>query len=274
MIFEAADGTMAAGHVYVHYVRGKLRAATLRLGSIFASEDEIDDSLVHRPRADAAPAGRRPRPRVRRRGERRQRRRGRRTARAPAAMDALDALGHSAGSHALRGGHDACVARLCAAGAACMLSDFERRAPNAAGPFAGETNYLQQRLRYEGGATAAAAERLVDENDRPVMMRWELALMEAHAAAMQPAGRSVLNVGFGLVWSTAACSRGGRRRTISSSATRTCSPRCCRRLGVEPGVRILQGAGRTCFRRRDLRRDLLGTFGSRSTSSSSSWRCC
>ena len=249
MIFEAADGTTAAGHAYVRdYVRGKLASGATPSAVLDAfcmpPEDEIDeDSLVRtvlasvqrrqdfdlgRELVAAASAGHAAEVDA--------------LLTAGAPWDALDASGHSAGAHALRGGHDACVARLCAAGAACMLADFERRAPNAAGPFAGATNYQQQRLRYEGGATAAAAERLVDENDRPVMMRWELALMEAHAAAMQPAGRSVLNVGFGL----GLIDRCLQSRRPKAHHIVECHPDVLAAMQQEgwaskPGVRILQG---------------------------------
>ena len=51
--------------------------------------------------------------------------------------------------------------------------------------------YVKAPLRYE-------KDRLVEEDGSPVMMQWEKSIMDETARALEPRGRRVLNIGFGM----------------------------------------------------------------------------
>ena len=81
---------------------------------------------------------------------------------AGAPWDAVDDAGHSAGAHALRGGHAALLDALLDEGSACVLREVDRA---ETGSTVGESafkgshaDFLTQRLRFE-------ADRLMDEQD-------------------------------------------------------------------------------------------------------------
>ena len=101
-------------------------------------------------------------------------------------------------------------------------------------------DFLKQRLRFEDDEG-----RLMDEQDRPVMMSWERPLMEAHAAALCPDDgrpRRVLNIGFGLGLIDGAL----QRRKRAAHAIVEAHPDVLARMaadgwGATPGVTVLAG---------------------------------
>eukprot|EP00966_Prymnesium_polylepis_P130910 3027765-Prymnesium_polylepis.1 len=158
---------------------------------------------------------------------------------AGAPWDSLDEHGHSAGSYALRGGDQALLQALTAAGSACILGEAREAAArkaddgstanapdHAASAFEGEhAAFLLDRLRYERGgqeSSLGGSDRLMDSKARPVMMEWEAPLMRAHAASLIPRlGKgAVLNIGFGmgLVDSALQARRPARHHIVEAHA--------------------------------------------------------
>ena len=163
---------------------------------------------------------------------------------AGAPWDAIDEGGHSAGAYALRDGHEALLEALLDAGSRSVVREADRAASGGGGAsaeFGGtHADFLKQRLRFEDDEG-----RLMDEQDRPVMMSWERPLMEAHAAALCPDDgrpRRVLNIGFGLGLIDGAL----QRRKPAAHAIVEAHPDVLARMaadgwGATPGVTVLAG---------------------------------
>ncbi|BDA44371.1 Protein arginine N-methyltransferase 2 [Coccomyxa sp. Obi] len=151
--------------------------------------------------------------------------------------NAIDKEGYCAGDLAMLAGHQSTVDILLEAGvrAEMVLGALERKL----GRDSSERShgYLQQRLQYD-----AASERLMDPDDKAVMMAWEGPLMEAHAHAVAASGGDVLNVGFGLGLVDEAIQRRSPRSHIIVEAHPDVHARMLQ-LGWDqrPGVRILFG---------------------------------
>jgi protein arginine N-methyltransferase 2 len=98
-----------------------------------------------------------------------------------------------------------------------------------------EKPYLQQRVEYSEG-------KLLDEENKGVMMAWENPLMAAHAKAICATGGHVLNVGFGMgLVDSAIQSHHPASHTIIEA-----HPEVHKRMletgwGEKPNVRILFG---------------------------------
>ncbi|KAK9915910.1 hypothetical protein WJX75_005882 [Coccomyxa subellipsoidea] len=151
--------------------------------------------------------------------------------------NALDKDGNCAGDLAMLAGHQSTANLLLEAGvrAEMVLGALERKlGKETAGP---SHDYLQQRLQYD-----ADSERLMDADDRAVMMAWEGPLMEAHAHAVAASGGDILNVGFGLGLVDEAIQR---RRPRSHTIVEVHPDVHARMLQLgwhqRPGVRILFG---------------------------------
>jgi len=99
----------------------------------------------------------------------------------------------------------------------------------------GEKPYLQQRVEYSEG-------KLLDEENKGVMMAWENPLMAAHAKAICASEGHVLNVGFGMgLVDTAIQGHHPASHTIIEA-----HPEVYKRMletgwGEKPNVRILFG---------------------------------
>jgi len=102
--------------------------------------------------------------------------------------NALHPSGLSAGDFAMEAGHQDAFDILLNAGmrAELVLGKITR-------PQNSNTEYLEHRVLY-------SEDKLLDEEDKGVMMAWEKPLMEAHARAVCSGGESghILNVGFGM----------------------------------------------------------------------------
>lgn len=98
-----------------------------------------------------------------------------------------------------------------------------------------EKPYLQQRVEYSEG-------KLLDEENKGVMMAWENPLMAAHAKAICANGGHALNVGFGMgLVDTAIQGHNPASHTIIEA-----HPEVYKRMletgwGEKPNVRILFG---------------------------------
>ncbi|KAH9297682.1 hypothetical protein KI387_029364 [Taxus chinensis] len=109
---------------------------------------------------------------------------------AGAPWNALHPSGSSAGDFAMEAAHQDAFDLLLNAGVQTELVlgriAFHEKSNSSAG-------YLEQRVLY-------SEDRLMDEEDKGVMMAWEKPLMEAHARAVCSGGEggSILNVGFGM----------------------------------------------------------------------------
>lgn len=105
-----------------------------------------------------------------------------------APWNALHPSGLSAGDFAMEAGHQDAFDLLLNAGmrAELVLGKITR-------PQNSNTEYLEQRVLY-------SEDKLLDEENKGVMMAWEKPLMEAHARAVCNGGESghILNVGFGM----------------------------------------------------------------------------
>lgn len=99
----------------------------------------------------------------------------------------------------------------------------------------GEKPYLQQRVEYSEG-------KLVDEENKGVMMAWENPLMAAHAKAVCANGGHVLNVGFGMgLVDTAIQGHQPASHTIIEAHPEVYQRMLETGWGDKPNVRILFG---------------------------------
>ncbi|KAG0586277.1 hypothetical protein KC19_2G078200 [Ceratodon purpureus] len=154
---------------------------------------------------------------------------------AGAPWNALNPLGQCAGDFAMDAGHQEAFDILLDAGMQAELilgvvARQERKVEEGA-----EKPYLQQRVEYSEG-------KLLDEENKGVMMAWENPLMAAHAKAICANGGHVLNVGFGMgLVDTAIQSHNPASHTIIEA-----HPEVYKRMmetgwGEKPNVRILFG---------------------------------
>ncbi|CAK0737367.1 hypothetical protein CVIRNUC_000900 [Coccomyxa viridis] len=150
--------------------------------------------------------------------------------------NAIDKEGNCAGDLAVAAAHESTAEMLLEAGmrAELVLGALERKLGGQ--PPAPQHQYLQQRLQYD------AEERLMDAEDRAVMMAWEGPLMEAHAHAICSSGGDVLNVGFGMgLIDEAIQRRRPRSHTIVEAHPDVHARMLQQGWDRKPGVRILFG---------------------------------
>lgn len=154
---------------------------------------------------------------------------------AGAPWNALSPSGQCAGDFAMDAGHQEAFDILLDAGmqAELILGVVARREKKVGE--GAEKPYLQQRVEYSEG-------KLLDEENKGVMMAWENPLMAAHAKAICATGGHVLNVGFGMgLVDTAIQSHHPASHTIIEA-----HPEVHKRMletgwGEKPNVRILFG---------------------------------
>ena len=156
----------------------------------------------------------------------------------------LDKEGLTAGDHALQQGHDTVATALIAAGcrAELILAAADRHVHDNAS----EKAFLQQELHFHEDC-------VVDANGEAVMMRWEAALMEAHAEALCVQGGDVLNVGFGMgLVDSAIQKRNPKSHTIIEAHPQVYEQMLAEGWDRRPGVKIIHG------RWQDVVQDLSG----------------
>jgi len=134
-----------------------------------------------------------------------------------APWNAVDKAGRCAGDFALKTGHQKAVDIIVNAGVTAELLfaqlDKNKRTGTGLGtndrPKPDSKNYIDRNVIYGN-------DKLMDESDDAVMMKWETPLMEAHAGVLCPKeGLDVLNIGFGMgIVDTAIQNRKPRTHTI------------------------------------------------------------
>ncbi|KAM7514400.1 hypothetical protein LguiA_003983 [Lonicera macranthoides] len=109
---------------------------------------------------------------------------------AGAPWNALSPSNLSAGDFAMESGHQDAFDILLNAGiqAELILGTIARR-NNSNGDSNGD--YLEDRITF-------SEDKLMDSNNKAIMMAWEKPLMEAHAKAVCSGGGHILNIGFGM----------------------------------------------------------------------------
>ncbi|KAK9793217.1 hypothetical protein WJX73_003588 [Symbiochloris irregularis] len=157
-----------------------------------------------------------------------------------APWNATDRRGNCAGDYAARAGHEDTFEAIIEAGcrAELLLAALERKSASlSAEPPEG---YLRQQLHYDNGGDGG--ERLMDAESCAVMMSWEGALMQAHAATVCSQGGDILNVGFGLgLVDDAIQSRQPRSHTIIEAHPDVHARMLAKGWADKPGVIIVFG---------------------------------